>query len=173
MSDLLPADIRAMVREVVRDVVGDLKSTNPAPVGGKPAAVAAVPARPAPATFAEQIGASPSGPRATAGRKRTETVRLTDDAELGAFVRTLLALFENPKSRADLRAGRLEFRLAGGGTTGAGSVTRVDKGAVTERQIVAVAETRGRLLLAPGAVLTPLAREKARALGVEIEKERR
>lgn len=165
MSDLMPAEIRAMVREVVREVVGDMKS--------KPATAPAPAARPEPSTFAEQIGASPTGPRTASGRKRVETVRIGNDGELSSFVRALLALFENPKSRADLRAGRLEFRLAGGSGDGAGAVTRIDKGAVTERHIAAVAESGGRIVLAPGAVLTPLAREKARAMGVDIEKERR
>ena len=39
-------------------------------------------------------------------------VSLRTDAELAAFVTRLLHLFENPKHRADLRAGRLRFRLA-------------------------------------------------------------
>ena len=40
-----------------------------------------------------------------------ETVSLRTDADLDAFVRRLLRLFENPKQRDALRAGRLRFRL--------------------------------------------------------------
>jgi len=50
---------------------------------------------------------------------------------------------------------------------------RVEKGAVTERMIRAAAADGTRLVLAPGAVLTPLAREQAKARGVKIERERR
>jgi hypothetical protein len=50
---------------------------------------------------------------------------------------------------------------------------RVGKGAVTERTVRNAAADGARLVLARGAVLTPLARDQARALGVEIEKEAR
>ena len=43
---------------------------------------------------------------------------------------------------------------------------------MTERAVIAAAKAGERLVLGPRAVLTPLARDKARALGVPIEKER-
>ena len=49
----------------------------------------------------------------------------------------------------------------------------LEKGAVTERHVREAAEQRARLVLSPRAVLTPMARDRARSLGVEIEKERR
>jgi len=49
---------------------------------------------------------------------------------------------------------------------------RIGKGAVTERAVQAAASAGARLVLGPRAVLTPLARDRARALGVPIEKER-
>jgi hypothetical protein len=52
------------------------------------------------------------------------------------------------------------------------AVRRVEKGAVTERAVIAAAKAGHRLVLGPRAVLTPLARDKARALGVPVEKER-
>ena len=56
---------------------------------------------------------------------------------------------------------------------GAGvGVRRVEKGAVTERAVIAAARAGERLVLGPKAVLTPLGRDKARALGVTVEKER-
>lgn len=121
------------------------------------------------------MGLEPTGPRAIEGRNRTETVRLNSDRDLDTFVRKLLRLFESPKTRADLKAGRLSFRLAPGSgagpVAGDGPVThRIDRGAVTERHIADLAG--GTLVLGPRAVLTPLAREKARALGIVIQKER-
>lgn len=171
MSTFDRAELRALVREVVRDAVKDLAAKNGSPT---PAPKPAPPAAPPPVqTVADQFGVTPSGPLAADGKHRTESVRLTTDRDLDAFVRTLLKLFENPKARADLKAGRLSFRLAGATTTGRGATQRIDSGAVTERHIADVAATGAALVLGPRAVLTPLAREKARALGVSIEKEKR
>ena len=55
----------------------------------------------------------------------------------------------------------------------AGSATRrIERGAVTEKMVRAAARAGERLVLGPGAVLTPLARDRARASGVEISRER-
>jgi hypothetical protein len=102
-----------------------------------------------------------------------ETVSLRTDADLDAFVKRLLRLFENPQRRDALRAGRLRFRLAA--AAGPGSVQpahRVDKGAVTEAMVRQAAGAGARLVLGRRAVLTPLARDRARSAGVEIERER-
>jgi hypothetical protein len=102
-----------------------------------------------------------------------ETVSLRTDADLDAFVKRLLRLFENPQRRDELRAGRLRFRLAA--AAGPGSVQpahRVDKGAVTEAMVRQAARSGARLVLGRRAVLTPLARDRARTAGVEIERER-
>ncbi|BCI50942.1 hypothetical protein NIIDNTM18_02200 [Mycolicibacterium litorale] len=167
------AELRALVREVVRDAVKDLAATNGAAAKAAPKPAAPPPPPPPVQTVADQFGVTPTGPLAVDQKNRTESVRLTSDRELDAFVRTLLKLFENPKSRADLKAGRLSFRLAGAATTGRGQTQRIDSGAVTERHIADVAAAGAGLVLGPRAVLTPLAREKARALGVSIEKEKR
>ena len=97
-------------------------------------------------------------------------MRIATDNDLDAFVRQLLRLFENPKTRADLRNGRWSFRLAGTSASSPAVSRRIDSGAVTERHIVDVAASGGGLILGRKAVLTPLAREKARALGVSIQK---
>ncbi|MGH3254638.1 MAG: hypothetical protein ACRDOU_04395 [Streptosporangiaceae bacterium] len=49
---------------------------------------------------------------------------------------------------------------------------RVESGAVTEALVKQAAQAGERLVLGRGAVLTPLARDRARASGVEIVKER-
>ena len=152
--------LRALVREVVREAVSGLAATPAAPTE---------PARPS--TVADQMGVTPSGPLAADGKNRTETVRLNGDQDLDSFVRRLLRLFENPKTRADLRTGRLTFRLAGAASPTGGATHQIDSGVVTERHITELAG--GTLVLGRKAVLTPLAREKARALGISIEKERR
>ena len=115
-----------------------------------------------------------------------ETVNLSTDEDLAAFVKRLLDL--DPGQREELRSGRKRFRLASpqapsvpagagqvNGTERAGSsapVRRIERGAVTETMIAAAARAGERLVLGHGAMLTPLARDCARASGVQIEKER-
>ncbi|HUZ23211.1 MAG TPA: hypothetical protein VMV07_05540 [Streptosporangiaceae bacterium] len=151
-----PDELRELVREVLRDVLPTL--------------------------------AGSAAPRAAAGPADDDTVqavRLSTDEELHAFVRRILRLADSPRHRRDLLAGRLRFTLAdttGAATTGAATtaknataaviIQRVDKGAVTERTVIAAASAGARLVLGPRAVLTPLAKDKARALGVHVEKER-
>jgi hypothetical protein len=109
-----------------------------------------------------------------------EPVRLLSDEDLHAFVLRVVALADNPKRRRDLLTGRLRFTLDGvpaaaGHSPAAGAGPgdhRIEKGAVTERAVQAAARAGARLVLGPRAVLTPLARDRARALGVPIEKER-
>jgi hypothetical protein len=153
LSGLSSEDLRAVVRAVLRDVL-------PGALAEAPAAV-----RPAP----------------------HEDVSIRSDAELQAFVRYVASLCEDPAARAELRDGRRSFRLAAGGSPSAptaaqagrrsppgygGPVLRIERGAVTERAVTRAAADGARLVLGPRAVLTPLARDKARTLGVEIEKER-
>jgi hypothetical protein len=130
----------------------------------------------------------------------TEMVNLSTDQDLAAFVNRLLDL--DPDQREELRSGRKRFRLAappappalpgpsvpaaagragpvsagsGNGAERAGESTpvrRIERGAVTEAAVMAAARAGERLVLGRGAVLTPLARDRARASGVPIEKER-
>jgi hypothetical protein len=110
----------------------------------------------------------------------TETVNLSTDADLATFVSRLLDL--DPDQREELRSGQKRFRLAvSDPPPGApapppapppGLVRRIERGAVTERVVDAAARAGERLVLGRGAVLTPLARDRARSSGVEIEKER-
>jgi hypothetical protein len=108
-------------------------------------------------------------------------VTVSTDADLDALVRRVAEQCEDPATRAAYRAGRHGFRLtaesgelrkAPRAESGeAGEETRVERGAVTERAVLKAAKTGARLVLGPKAVLTPLARDRARVLGVEIEKE--
>lgn len=112
------------------------------------------------------------------GGASDETVVLTNDAELEAFVRRVAVLCEDPAEREALRSGSRRFHLAGHPTSSAtapasaAAVVRVDKGAVTERHVREAASQGADLVLGRGAVLTPLARDRARAAGVRITKEK-
>jgi hypothetical protein len=170
-----------MLRELVREALADLL---PPPAG--PVQAGSPPAPPGPGgTAPEQEGAAYT---VREGAVAVQAVSLRTDQELAAFVTRLLHLFENPRRRDELRSGRLRFRLApgsggsggagGGGSGGGGAagpappVYRIDKGAVTEAAVRDAARAGARLVLGRRAVLTPLARDRARAAGVEIEKER-
>lgn len=107
-----------------------------------------------------------------------EAVTLGDDADLDAFVRRLAAVCADPVRRAALTEGRHGYRLAtpaAGEPPGAADpppgVTRVERGAVTERIVARAAVAGDRLVLARRAVLTPLGRDRARSLGVTVERE--
>ena len=111
-----------------------------------------------------------------------EVVALADDAELDAFVRRVAARCADPTERAALTEGRHGYRLRAAaspqpepappsGRSTPEGVTRVDRGAVTERIVARAAAAGDRLVLGPRAVLTPLGRDRARSLGVTVEKE--
>ncbi|MGH2871818.1 MAG: hypothetical protein ACRDL5_05085, partial [Solirubrobacteraceae bacterium] len=110
--------------------------------------------------------------------------RIDDDVDLNGFARALAERLQDPGTRDAIRAGHLRFSLQRWGagaaqTTGvaqphaAPAQSRTVTGPVTERTIKAAAADGARLVLAPGAVLTPLARDCARSLGVKVEKERK
>jgi hypothetical protein len=180
---------REAARELLRELLnGALSNGNGnghrAPDGAPPQVpappVAAV-LRPStwsgPPSRGEVIGPGASRPPARGdGDGAVEWVALDSDADLDRFVRALADRLEDPHERAAIRAGRVRFALrrAGGGAGApAAGIVRVERGAVTERTVEKAAKAGARLVLAPGAVLTPLAREKARALGIEIEREPR
>ena len=124
-----------------------------------------------PAGHGEVIGGAAQQPGEDAG---VEWVTLDSDDDLGRFVRALLARCESPRERAAIQSGQLRFALRHPGAAGpAPGTVRIERGAVTERKVEEAAKSGARLVIGPGAVLTPLAREKARALGIEIERERR
>ena len=106
----------------------------------------------------------------------SDDVSISSDADLQAFARRVASATQ--AERDAIVAGSRTFRLVGGtppkgdviaaATT---AVVRVDKGAVTERHVRQAADSGAVLVLGKRAVLTPLARDRARAAGVKITKE--
>jgi hypothetical protein len=193
---LPPDQLRELVREVLADVIGTT-SARPAsqalpaaPPSSVPRADSTSQGTATPGTLA---GTAPPGttaghraPRTQGQHARKEqhgrgasgdrddfaswTVRISTDEELHAFVLRVLKLAGNPKLRGDLISGRTRFRLAAASSAAPAAAHRVEKGAVTERVVAAAAAAGARLVLGPRAVLTPLAKDKARALGVPIDR---
>ncbi|MGN6678015.1 MAG: hypothetical protein ACTHKL_09520 [Streptosporangiaceae bacterium] len=161
---LPPDELRQIVREVLADVIG-----KPAE---HPAASAEPPAGPPSSVPHADSGQSRPSPARGGGRDDAAgwTVRVSTDEDLHALVLRILKIADNPKLRRDLISGRARFRLSGTPAVAPVVTHQVEKGAVTERVVAAAAAAGARLVLGPRAVLTPLARDKARALGVPIER---
>ncbi len=165
------------VRAVIREVLAELLPAAVSPGPTQPTVAQPALAQPVPARQPVPVRAAPAQPGlaypVSEDAQSVETVSLRTDADLAAFVRRLLHLFENPKHRDELRSGRLRFRLAPVAAPGSAQPAhRVEKGAVTEAMVADAAKAGARLVLGRRAVLTPLARDRARAAGVEIERER-
>jgi len=132
------AELRAMVREVLREALAK----------GRPAKAAVAPA------------------------PRAEAVRIASDADLAAFVQRLVGMMDDPATGKALRAGTMKFTLAGAPVAAAAPAAgTVLSGTVTEAKVSKL-KGAGTLVLAPDAVMTPLARDRARALGLKIERRR-
>jgi len=133
MSEL--EELRALVREVIRDVLAQGLPTQGLPTLGLP-------------TLGLPTLGLPTLGLPTLGLPVTETVNLSTDEDLAAFVQRLLDL--DPDQREELRSGRKRFRLPGNssvaraapapaaavnGAERAGEsapVRRIERGAVTE-----------------------------------------
>ena len=167
--------LRGMIRQVLQDAVpADLQRKLSAALKSKVAV---------PKTIKVAVSAALAD-------QRDEEISIASDADLQRFIQRLLALAEEAGSRDAIKSGRMKFRLVKSGhrspntpkrpqreerhqPAAAPSVGghRIDKGLVAERHIVAAAKNGKKLTVAKGVVVTPLARDKARQLGVVIERE--
>jgi hypothetical protein len=144
--------MRAMIREVIREALPELVS------------------RDRPVTSISQ----PS--------TEVRPVRVASDEDLNALVQTLITLLGDPDQAIRLRAGTLVFSLETSTSRPNNATTerapeeplicRFDRGAITEKAVNEAAERGNRIVIAGRAVLTPLARDRARKLRVEITRER-
>lgn len=139
------AELRAMVREVLRETLGRRDQTK------------------------------------AVTEPKTEAVRIANDADLSAFVQRLVKLLDDPAEASGVRLGQRRFTLGAAATAhlvqekavagpSAGSSIVLD-GTVTEAKINKCAGA-GAVVVAGDAVITPLARDRARALGLKIERKR-
>jgi len=167
--------LRGLIRQVLQDAVpADLQKKLSAALKSKAAAPKA----------GKAVTAAPSPDR------HTEEVSIASDADLQRLIQRLVALADDAGNRDALKSGRVKFRLVRGGhrplgvpkrreseerspsaAAPAAGAHRIDKGLVAERHIVAAAKNGKKLTVAKGVVVTPLARDKARQLGVVIERE--
>lgn len=153
----LPTELlRSVIREVLQDVVASEVS-----------AVAAT--------------------RASVGADREETIVISSQADLDRAIARVVADAGSPMRRRAIEMGRTRFLLSNApGEVGAqGARTpnldaraqgleteRIMRGAVTERHVIAAAKAGNVIVIGERVVITPLAKERARATGVEIRRER-
>lgn len=121
----------------------------------------------------EALAETRRGAGAPALPAAAEPVRIASDAELDAFVRRIARLARDPAAAARIEAGTLRFTLAEGRpahvTVPAGDAPR--DGLVSERAIERLPEG-ATLRLARTAVVTPLARDRARQRRIKLERSR-
>jgi hypothetical protein len=167
-SGPLRAEVREALRELLPGLLGDESREGRREAARPHGELATDPAPWRDGGLAREAGFGQLSP------DKLETVSIRNDAELSAFVIRMLHLFENPKSREELRCGRLRFKLLSASLPGSVKpVHRIDKGAVTEAMVREAARSGARIVLGPDAVLTPLGHDRARADGVLVSKEER
>lgn len=143
--------LRSLVREALRDALGGSDGIRNA------------------AQALSNQGQQPTKPAQV-----IEVVSLNSNSEVTSFVNRILDLATDSKTLSAMRQGELVFQL-GNTTSSKGNydsgATRIEKGAVTESTIRKAAESGSTLIVARKVVVTSLARDKARDLGVTIIRE--
>jgi len=131
--------------------------------------------------IAEEVAAIRKPKAASVPPAAEERVAITNGADLIAFARRVLSLAGDPAKAKEIAAGRYPFRLdrpapqhttapAPQAAAPAAQSHRIDAGVVTESTLNKLPRGLSRLLLGPGVTVTPLARDRARALGLTFER---
>jgi hypothetical protein len=131
--------------------------------------------------IAEEVAAIRKPASAPSPAPSEERVAIASDGDLVAFARRVLSLAGDPAKAKEIAAGRYPFRLARGcapqthapAPQPAAPVAqshRIDSGVVTESTLNKLPRGVSRLLLGPGVTVTPLAKDRARALGLTFER---
>jgi hypothetical protein len=135
--------------------------------------------------IAEEVAAIRKPKPAPAPTTAEERIAIASDADLVGFARRVLSLAGDPAKAKEIAAGRYPFRLDRPATAQAGITSvpraapaaaptaqsqRIDSGVVTESTLNKLPRGLAKLLLGPGVTVTPLAKDRARALGLTFER---
>ena len=135
--------------------------------------------------IAEEVAAIRKTKSAPAPAAAEERVAIASDADLIGFARRVLSLAGDPAKAKEIAAGRYPFRLerpaaaqasaapaprAAPAAAPATQSHRIDSGVVTESTLNKLPRGLARLVLGPGVTVTPLAKDRARALGLTFER---
>lgn len=156
MSGISSQEIRQLVREALRDLLPAGKAAPEVPGG----------------TLLSRLRAALNDPT----QPKVE-VRIDNAQDLSTFARDLLQAPED--LRIGILSGKigLKLRARGGNPGTAASVPQrsphqIAKGVVTELMVAEIGKTSDRLIIGKGVVVTPLARDKAREVKLEIVRDR-
>ena len=133
-----------------------------------------------------RLRAERGGAAASKSTAREESVRITNDAELQAFVARLISRADDGSFRQAVQQGRILFRLegaAGPASSGASAASQVsgmgspqghtevvERGFFSERQADGLPKNTKRLQIGKAVRMTPLARDRLRQRGITIER---
>jgi len=156
MSGISSDEIRQLVRDALRELLPAGKA-KPEAQGG---------------TLLSRLKSALLDP----GSQRVE-VKLDTAADLKAFARDLLQAPEDVKT--GILSGRIELGLAARGSavspapaSAPKSQHQISKGVVTEIMVAEIGKSHDRLIIGKGVVVTPLARDRAREVKLEIVRDR-
>lgn len=156
MSGISSNEIRQLVRDALRELLPAARA-KPA-IGG---------------TLLSRLRSALSEPKPA-----PVDVRIDDSGDLTAFARDLLQAQEDVKTA--VLSGKIQFSLAArNGVTASAAAPaasrsphQISKGVVTEVMVTEIGKSHDRLIVGKGVVVTPLARDRAREVKLEIVRER-
>ncbi|MGE0008215.1 MAG: hypothetical protein AB7S92_21860 [Parvibaculaceae bacterium] len=156
MSGISSEEIRQLVREALRELVPTSRARSETAGGA----------------LLSRLRAALADPK-----RASVEVRIDDAHDLAAFARDLLQAPE--EVRAGILSGKIALALAQR-APGAGPAApmpsraahQIAKGVVTETMIAEIGKTSDRLVIGKGVVVTPLARDRAREVKLEIVRDR-
>jgi hypothetical protein len=131
--------------------------------------------------IAEEVAAIRKPKAASAPASAEERIAIANDADLIGFARRVLSLAGDPAKAKEIAAGRYPFRLdrltqaiaaprVAPVAAPPAQSHRIDSGVVTESTLNKLPRGLSQLLLGPGVTVTPLAKDRARALGLTFER---
>ena len=133
--------------------------------------------------IAEEVAAIRKPKVASAPAAVEERIVIATDADLIGFARHVLSLAGDPAKAKEIAAGRYPFRLDRPTQATVASAPRatptaplpaqshrIDSGVVTESTLNKLPRGLSQLLLGPGVTVTPLAKDRARTLGLTFER---
>ncbi len=173
MAKIDREELRALVRQALKDALG---------AGAAPAARSAGPIPTPPSALPRPDGADDALRRTLAEGRGEVSVAVRTSDDLGRLARAVAEACAEPQIRTAILEGRVRFLPAGGRPdTSAqpapqlrapGAAYEMESGVLSETRLLAIARTHARINLGAGVVLTPLARDKAREMKIELARQK-
>jgi hypothetical protein len=173
MSRIDRDDLRKLVREALKEALGAGATLAAAKPQRDQAAPPSSASDPPEQGFVATL-------RAALGRGALARVPVTikASADVDRFARDVAEASGHPELRAAILSGRLGFDLAGTAAVPSerkapnGGAYEIKSGVLSETKIVEIARSHRKIIIGAGVVLTPLARDKAREMKVELTRQK-